>query len=208
MHLSPQFNQSSYFNLFNPKMLEFIASLLTGVSVWLVVKRNILAFPTGIVGVLLSVPVLFSGKLYGDMALQLFFGAMQIHGWLIWSRGEKAADERIAIRRLTGRNWAIGAAAVLIGTAVFGFFLDEKTDSPLPYVDSFTTVASVAAQIWMNLRYLENWYLWLIVDIIYVPMLLSRGLKWMAILYASFLVMAVFGLLEWKKRVKSIENPV
>ena len=53
----------------------------------------------------------------------------------------------------------------------------------------------------MNLRYLENWYLWLVVDLISVPMLFSRGLYWMSILYASFLVMAVFGLKEWKKKM-------
>ena len=195
-------------------MLEFIASLLTGVSVWLVVKRNILAFPTGIVGVLLSVPVLFSGKLYGDMALQLFFGVMQIHGWIVWSSGKKADDERIAVRQLSRGDWEIALGATWIGTAIFAFFLMEKTDSPLPFVDGFTTVASVTAQILMNLRYLENWYLWLVVDIIYVPMLLSRGLYWMSILYASFLVMAVFGLKEWKKRrplsqsaPKSWDNP-
>ena len=191
-------------------MLEFIASLLTGVSVWLVVKRNILAFPTGILGVLLSVPVLFSGKLYGDMLLQLFFGIMQVHGWYIWSRGEKAADERIVVRRLTLRQWAIAAVVTMAGTAVLGYFLSKNTDSPLPWVDGFTTVASVTAQVLMNLRFLENWYLWLLVDIIYVPMLLSRGLQWMAALYASFLVMAILGLMQWKRKtaISAPENPV
>ncbi len=181
-------------------MLEIASVALQAVSVWLVIKRNILAFPTGLIGVLLAVPVYFSGKLYGDMALQLFFAAMQIHGYLNWSKGEKTVDDRIMVRQLTMREWAICAAATVFGTAILGYFLMKNTDSPRPFVDAFTTSASVSAQILMNLRYLENWYVWLVVNLIYVPLLLSRGLKWMAVLYAAFLVMAVLGLIEWRKK--------
>ncbi len=181
-------------------MVEFISAVLQGVSVWLVVRRNILAFPTGLAGVLLAVPVLFSGKLYGDMALQLFFGAMQVHGWLAWKQSEKAVDERIAVRRLTPRGWLLTVVGTALGTAALGFFLRENTDSPLPWLDGFTTAASVAAQFLMNLRFLENWPVWLLVDVLYVPMLLSRGLFWMAGLYTVFLGMAVAGWLEWLKK--------
>ena len=182
-------------------MLEFIASVLTGVAVWLAVKRNILSFPTGILGVLLSVFVLFDGKLYGDAGLQLFFGVMQIHGWWAWSRGQKLTDERIAVRRLSQKNWLLAAGSALVGTALLGWFLDEKTDSPLPYIDSFTTATSVVAQVLMNLRFFENWWLWLLVNVIYVPMLWSRGLVSMSVLYAVLLVMAWFGMLEWRKKL-------
>jgi nicotinamide mononucleotide transporter len=186
--------------------LEIIAALLTAISVWLTVKRNILAFPTGIVSVILSAIVYFYGKLYGDMGLQFFFGVMQFHGWWAWSAGQKAIDARIEVREMDVKKWVISTVLIGFGTVALGYFLDEKTDSPVPYLDAFLTSASVAAQILMNTRYLENWYIWLFVDIIYVPLLWTRDLKWLSLLYASFIIMSILGWKEWKQKVAYSRN--
>jgi nicotinamide mononucleotide transporter len=186
--------------------LELLAAVLTAISVWLVVKRNILAFPTGIVSVILSAIVYFSAKLYGDMGLQFFFGAMQIHGWWAWSASQKTIDDRISIREMDLKKWAVSFVFILAGTLILGYFLAEKTDSPVPYLDAFLTSASVAGQILMNTRFLENWYIWIIVDILYVPLLWSRDLKWMSVLYASFILMSILGWREWKAKLRFSEK--
>ncbi len=182
--------------------LELASAILTGISVWLTTRRNIWAFPIGLVGVLAMAAVFFHSKWYGDAGLQIFFAAMQIHGWAAWRGGEKIDDSKVAVRRLDAKKWALSLVSLAVLAVGFIWFLDEKTDSPVPRLDGFLTAMSVVAQFLMNWRWLENWIFWIAADLIYAPALWSRDLKWLGILYAVFVGMAIFGFLEWRKKVR------
>lgn len=167
--------------------------------VWLVVRRNILTFPLGLVQVALTAIVCFQARLYSDLLLQVVFGVMQIQGWILWSRGDRADDERIAVRALRPLQWAATGALLLLGTIGLGYGMQRWTDASYAYRDAFCAVQSVLAQWWMNKRYLENWIFWIAVDEVYIFMYQDKQLYFFEALYAVFLVQAALGYLAWRK---------
>lgn len=183
------------------KELEITASVLGVLCVWLVVRRNIWTFPVGLVQVALTAIVCFQARLYSDMLLQGVFAVMQVQGWVLWSRSDRAADARIAIRTLSPLQWLWTGVVLLAGTFGLGYAMDTWTAADFAYRDAFCTAQSILAQWWMNKRYLESWILWLAVDQVYVFMYADKGLYFFAALYSVFLVQATLGYVEWKKRV-------
>lgn len=181
-------------------MLEIAAALLCLLNVFLIVKRVIWAFPIGIAGVLLYAVVFYEAKFYGDMALQLVYVVMQVHGWYAWSRDKHKQDNKIAVRRLNTRQWLLTLGLIVLGTLSIGKVLSQISDASLPTIDALTTSLSLVAQLWMNLRYLENWWLWIVANIIYLYQYSYKGLYVTTALYAAFLVLAVMGYLEWKRK--------
>lgn len=181
--------------------LELIASLLGALAVWLVVKRNILNFPIGIVMVSLYAWIFWEAKLYSDMLLQGVFAIMQLQGWYLWSRKNARSEEQeLTVRSMQPRQWVLTGAIQLVGTLGLGYLM-SLTDASLPYLDAFAAVQSVLAQWWLNKRYLENWILWIAVDEVYLMIYSYKSLYFTTGLYALFLVMAVAGYLEWRKRL-------
>jgi nicotinamide mononucleotide transporter len=185
--------------------LELIAALLGATSVWLVVRRNIWAFPIGIVMVLLYTYIFYQSKLYSDVLLQIFFAVMQVHGWWAWQRGDKADDDRIAIRQVSLQQWIVAGFIQAAGCLALGYVMDTYTDAASPYMDAFVAVESVIAQLWMNRRFLENWILWIAVNQVAIFLYASKGLWFTTVLYAVFLVMAVAGYWEWKRKIRTTE---
>lgn len=183
------------------KTLEIIASVLGVVCVWLVVRRNIWTFPIGLVQVTLTAVVCFQSRLYSDVLLQGVFGVMQIQGWILWSRGDRAADDRIAVRSLAPMQWLWTGLVLASGTFGLGYAMDAWTAADFAYRDAFCTAQSILAQWWMNKRYLESWILWLAVDQVYIFMYADKNLYFFAALYAVFLVQAALGYVEWKKKM-------
>jgi nicotinamide mononucleotide transporter len=182
-------------------MLEIVAAILCLINVFLIVRRVIWAFPIGILGVVLYAFVFYEAKFYGDMVLQIVYIVMQIQGWYAWSQGDRAEDAKIAVRRLDTRQWLITAGLIALGTMSIGRILFSFTNASLPWIDALTTSISLTAQWWMNLRYLENWLLWIVVNVIYLYQYSYKELYVTTALYATFLVLAVLGYREWKQRL-------
>lgn len=181
--------------------LELVASLLGVVSVWFVVQRNIWAFPVGIVMVAMYFFIFYEAKYYGDMALQAVYVVMQAQGWYEWSRGDRADDDRIAVRQLTAQQWQLTGGLLACGTLGIGYLLHRFTDAALPWVDALTTALSLLAQWWMNKKYLDNWTLWIVADVIYLYQYAYKALYFTTGLYAVFLVLAVAGHRAWKQKL-------
>lgn len=179
--------------------IELIAALLGAIAVWLVVQRSIWNFPIGILMVILYAWIFYEAKLYSDMLLQGVFVVMQALGWYAWSTGDKSADERIAVRSLSPQQWMYTGGIQVAGTLSLGYAMSH-TDASLPYIDAFAAVQSILAQWWLNKRYLENWILWIAVDEVYLIIYSYKGLYYTTALYALFLVLAVMGYLEWRKK--------
>jgi nicotinamide mononucleotide transporter len=186
--------------------LELVAALLGVISVWMVVRRQIWAFPIGIVMVCLYAVIFYQAKFYADTALQGVYVILQAQGWYVWAKSPKASDDRILVRRLRAGQWALTTALAVFGTLAIGYYLKQHTDAALPYVDALTTSVSLIAQWWMNTKYLENWLLWIAVDVVYLFQYSYKALYLTTGLYAVFLVMALIGYREW--RGKMAEMPI
>jgi nicotinamide mononucleotide transporter len=188
--------------------IEVIAALLGALSVLLVIRRNILAFPIGIVMVLLYVQIFYESKLYSDMLLQVFFAVMQLQGWYLWKQNAKENDAKINVRTLSNLQWIWTGVIQFFGFLALGYAMQTYTDAASPYTDAFVTVQSVLAQWWMNKRYLENWILLIGVNQVAIFLYASKGLYFTTGLYGLFLVMSVIGYLEWRDKMegKSLIN--
>ena len=178
--------------------LELFAAIVGAISVWLSVRQNILSWPTAIVNVVLYALVFYQAKLYADMGLQVVYAALSIYGWYEWLYGGEGRTT-LHVTRTSPRLAALLALIALSGSAVLGTLLRHATDAALPYMDSFLSSTSLVAQWMMTRKKLENWLVWIAVDVLYVGMFLFKGLYLTAGLYAVFLALAVRGYLDWRR---------
>ena len=181
---------------------ELFAVLFGIVSVYLSARENIWSWPTALVNVSLYFVVFYNAKLYADMGLQVVYFALSLYGWYEWLYGgENRTELRVSrlVRSLGVRLALVGAAAA----AVLGTVLSRTTDASLPYLDSATTSTSLVAQWMMTRKILENWLVWIAVDVVYVGMFIYKRLYLTAALYAVFLVLAVLGYRGWKRSLIS-----
>lgn len=178
--------------------LEATAVAFGIASVYLSVRQNIWSWPTAIVNVLLYVLVFRDAKLYADMGLQVVYFALSVYGWYEWLFGG-ANRTPLKVSRATARAAVTLSLIAVASVAVLGTFLARSTDAALPYVDSATTSTSLVAQWMMTRKVLENWAVWMAVDVVYVGMFIFKHLYLTAGLYAVFFVLAAMGHREWKQ---------
>ena len=178
--------------------LELFAALVGALSVWLSVRQNIWSWPTAIVKVVLYALVFYQAKLYADMGLQMIYAILSIYGWYEWLYGGAGRTELRVTRTGAGLGALLTVIAAL-GSAVLGVFLRHATDAALPFMDSFLSSTSLVAQWMMTKKLLENWLVWIGVDVLYVGMFIFKGLFLTAGLYAVFLALAVKGYLDWRR---------
>lgn len=188
-------------SLFGLSPLELVAALVGALSVWLSVRQNIWSWPTAIVNVVLYVFVFHAAKLYADMGLQVVYAVLSVYGWYEWLHG---GENRTALRvsRTSPRLALLLTAIAIAGSAALGLFLRGATDAALPFMDSFLSSTSLVAQWMMTRKKLENWLVWILVDVLYVGMFIVKGLYPTAVLYAVFLALAVMGYRDWRRSMR------
>ena len=185
-------------------VLEVIV-LITGIaSVWYAKKENILVYPTGLIATVITVYLFLRDGLLGDMMMNFYWSAMSIYGWWNWSR--KKDNKRIVrISRTTTREKWIGFGlfllTMLINYAVYRVFGYDI--APSNYVDIFTSGIFFTAMWYMALKKLENWTLWIVADIITIPLYASRGWGMLSMQYVIFTILAIQGYFLWKKSLDS-----
>ena len=183
------------------RVIEWSAMGLGLVNIALLIFRNAWNFPFGIVSVILAGFVMWERKLYGESSLQAFFVLAQIWGWWLWLR--IGGEDKVPVRWLDWPSrgvWLVGIAAVSLN---LGWALHRFTDAAVPYADAGITGASIAAQILLAFRRIENWLIWIVVDIASVILFIDRGLYALAGLYGGMLVMCLFGLKEWSAAARN-----
>ena len=177
-------------------IIEWIAAALGVVNISLLIFRSVWNYPFGIAMVVLYIFVFLEKRLYAESALQVFFILAQAWGWWLWLKvgGE---DDRVPVRWL---DWLSRGVWVMVTAAVsvnLGWAMHSFTNAALPYADAAIAGASVAAQILLAYRRIENWVLWIVIDVAAVALYIDRGLYPTAGLYGGFLVLSLIGLKEW-----------
>jgi nicotinamide mononucleotide transporter len=137
-------------------------------------------------------------SLYMESALNVYYMAMAIYGWLQWQRG--GADKSgVKIICWTARQHILGVAIILAASVTSGYLLSSNTAAKLPYLDSFTTWGSVFATIMVAQKVLENWLYWIVINSVSIYLYIDRGLDQTAAMFFLYLVLASIGFLTWKK---------
>ncbi len=177
--------------------IEIVAFILGLANIIFIIQRSIWNFPIGIAMVALYSKIFYEQKLYSDAGLQIFFVAVNIYGWWSWSRNKQQTGQ-IKIERMTEKKLVLTIAGSLIATIGWGALMAHHTDASFPFWDAAIAMLSVAGQILMTQRYIENWHWWITVNVISIPLYLLKGLQLTAALYAIFLVLAITGYIEWR----------
>jgi nicotinamide mononucleotide transporter len=180
-----------------------VAGVVLGVAyVLLAIRENPWCWPLGIGNAALFLVVFFEARIYSNALLQALYVVVSFYGWYLWRHGGKGHG-RLAVSRTPARWLVLLAAAAVLASVGLGLFLRHRTDAALPFPDAATTAFSLAAQ-WMATRkWLENWLVWIGVDVVYVAMYASQRLYPTAGLYAAFLVLAALGYREWRASMRA-----
>lgn len=180
--------------------LEITAVIFGLLSVWYAKKDNILVFPTGIISTSIYVYLLWKWTLLGDMMINGYYFIMSIYGWYLWTRKKEGEDE-YPISTLSNKEKSI-ALIIFITTIAFvvGVYLFfDKFTTWSAYVDTLVTGIFFVGMWLMAKRKIENWILWIIGDVISIPLYFFKGYTFTSIQYILFTIIAFYGYLEWKK---------
>ncbi|MEQ1494293.1 MAG: nicotinamide riboside transporter PnuC [Novosphingobium sp.] len=188
--------------IFDPEMLgilEWVAAGLGLINIALLIFRSQWNFAFAIASVSLYVFIFFESRLYAESGLQVFFILANIWGWTLWRNAADAGSDesRVPVRWLdwTSRTvWLMVTAAISLN---LGWLMHRYTNAALPFADSAIAGASVAAQILLGYRRIENWIVWIVIDVAAALLYINRGLYPTAGLYGGMLVMSLIGLKEW-----------
>jgi nicotinamide mononucleotide transporter len=187
--------------------LEIIGVITGLLCVYLAALNNIWNWPLAIISVGIYIFIFLDARLYADMGLQFYFMGMNIYGWYFWSK--KPADEvKTPVVLITTRQAITALIVIAVVTPGLGFALIKLSPilhykpASYPYLDSFCTACSLVGQVFLARKVLENWLIWIFVDIIYVGVYIFKHLDLTAFMYAVYVAIALMGYIDWKKIYK------
>jgi len=179
--------------------LELVSFVLAVITVVLNIRQTHWAWLFAIVSSAMYSVVFYGARLYGDMGLQGVFIVVSVWGWYQWLHGG-ALKAPLSVTRSSAIESAFGVAGWLAGFAMLAWFLSRYTNTDVPYIDGFLTAGSLLGQVLLSRKKVENWIVWIVVDILYVWLYLYKGLTLTAILYGVFVVLAAIGLYAWRRQ--------
>jgi len=181
-------------------VLEITAVIFGLLSVWYAKKDNILVFSTGLINTSIYVFLLWKWSLLGDMMINAYYFIMSIYGWYHWTR-KKGTEEAFPIAKISKLEIKV-ATLLFIGAVIFVievYLFFNKFTTWMSYVDTFITGVFFVGMWLMAKRKIENWFFWILGNLISIPLYFSKGYTFTSFQYLLFTIIAVFGYLEWKK---------
>lgn len=190
----------------SPEMIfEIIGAVIGLAYLYLEYKANVWLWPVGIVMSLFYVIIFFHGKFYADAAVYLYYIGANAYGLFLWTRSRKQSIEKnvtkdeLAITHVpANRILPIGLITIVLWMVLYGI-LKTVTDSPIPLGDAFTTAVSIVATWMLAQKYLEQWMLWIVVNLVSSILYFWKGLYPTGVLFIVYVIVAVLGYFRWKK---------
>lgn len=185
--------------------IEIVGAIVGLLYLWLEYKASIYLWFAGIVMPLIYIYVFYKAGLYADMGINGYYLLAGLYGWIMWMRRTGSSPERSITRTPLKLVLPLTAVCVLVFMAI-AFLLIRFTDSTVPYADAFITALSIVAMWMLAYKYLEQWLVWLVVDIASCMLFFYKGLYPTTFLYGLYSVIAVFGYFKWKKLMNETET--
>ncbi|MGO9340454.1 MAG: nicotinamide riboside transporter PnuC [Terracidiphilus sp.] len=177
--------------------LEIAGFLTTLVGIWLTTRRLLICWPVVLAADVIYLVVFYRARLFSDALLQVFFVAFTLYGWWHWWRGVREEGE-VRVVPLSVRGWITGLAAGAVGALLLGWLM-ERVGAALPHLDAALTSYSLVASWWQARKHTANWWLWIVVNLVYIGEYLYKDLRPTAALYLLLVVLAVMGLVDWRR---------
>lgn len=181
--------------------LEIVAFVLSLAMVAANMRVHPIAWPLAMAASLLYGLLFAQSKLYGEAALQVFFVAVALWGWWQWLRARGVDGQPLRVHRLSRRGAAAATGLTLVAWPLVGWLLAHATDSDVPYLDALATAGSITGQVLLGRKLLENWAVWLAVNLFSVGLFALKELWLTTLLYALFAALSVAGWVAWKRQL-------
>jgi nicotinamide mononucleotide transporter len=194
-------------DFFQSTGFEIIGAVVGLVYLYLEYKADKWLWPVGILMPIIYIIIFYEGKFYADMGINIYYFFAGIYGWIRWTKSESTPEENRI--KHTPETYLI--PLIITGTLLFAliaFILIRFTDSPVPYGDSFTTAVSIIDMWMLAHKYLEQWWLWFVVNVVSSALYLWKGLYPTAVLFMIYSVISVFGYFRWKKMMMDSEDKI
>lgn len=185
--------------------LEIFAVLISVIAVALTVKRHILCWLFNFVGAIIYGYLFYLYQLYAETLLQGFFMLMAIYGFITWQKQNKEQPS-FTVQQIAIRSAILQIIATLILGLIFGLSLQHFTQADLPLLDAQLVAFSLLGTFWATRKYVATWVLWIVLDVIYVGMFIYKELFLTAALYAGFVGLACWGLVQWQRTRQCSQN--
>ena len=183
---------------FSTTLLELVSFILSVITVLLNIRQTHWAWLFSIASSATYGVVFYGARIYGDAALQGVFIAVSVWGWYQWLHGS-AQHDALKVTRCGRAGWAAGLLGWAVGFVVLAWFLQTYTQTDVPRIDGFLTAGSLLGQLLLSRKKLENWIVWVAVDVLYVGLYVHKGLMLTAVLYGVFVIMALMGWRAWAR---------
>ena len=190
--------------LLQNSLLELVAVVFAVAYLVLAVKENSLCWYAAGISTLIFLFIFWDVKLYMESGLQIYYLAMAFYGWYQW-RGANRETANLRVSKWRAKQHVIALALIATLTFISGSLLNSGTDANLPYLDSFTTWASVVTTFMVARKILENWIYWLVIDSVSIYLYLDRELYFTSLLFAIYIVIIFFGWFAWKRSYRQRE---
>jgi nicotinamide mononucleotide transporter len=194
---------SSIANYLAANWLEIAGFLTTLVGIWLTTRRLLICWPVVLAADFLYLLVFYRARLFSDSLLQVFFVAFTLYGWWHWWRGVREEGE-VRVVPLGLQGWVAGLAAGAVGAVLLGWLM-VRVGAALPHLDAALASYSLVASWWQARKHTANWWLWIAVDAIYIGEYLYKNLWPTALLYLLLVILAVIGLVDWRRAAATVE---
>ena len=186
--------------------LEYIAVVSGIVSVWFSRRESILVYPTGLLNTIIYIYLSFKGSLFGEAGVNLYYTIMSLYGWFLWSRRDVRHQPVVHITFSDKRWWALQLAFFGAFYIIIFLLLTElkKGFAPgaIPWADAFASATAFTGMWLMTRKKVESWYWWIATNIASIPLYFVKDYVFTSVYYLVLLIMAVFGLIEWRRRAK------
>ena len=186
-------------------MLELLGVITGIIYLWLEYRANIYLWVAGIIMPAIYIFVYYDAGLYADFGINIYYLLIALYGWFAWKTGftltgkKKTTEQELSISYTPRGAWAKIAVAYLIAQIAIAWLLINYTDSTVPWADSFTTALSIVGMWMLARKYVEQWWVWCIVDVTSSALYVYKELYFTAVLYAVYAIIAIFGYYKWKR---------
>ena len=188
-------------------ILELLGVITGIIYLWLEYRASIYLWIAGIIMPAIYIFVYYEAGLYADFGINIYYLVIALYGWLAWKTGfslfgkRGKSDGELPVSRMPWKTWAAMVVTYIITQGFIAWLLINYTDSTVPWADSFTTALSIVGMWMLARKYIEQWWVWCIVDVASSALYIYKGLYFTATLYAVYAIIAIFGYYKWKKMI-------
>ena len=187
--------------------LEYLAVFFGIASVWYSRKENILVYPVGLVNTIIYIYISIKGSLIGEASVNLYYTIMSIYGWILWTKKDNQQHHIVIITWSSKKEWLYELLFFAVFyVSIFAALTYLKTNfapGAIPWADAFASATAFTGMWLMAKKKVESWYWWIATNIASIPLYFVKHYVFTSVYYVVLLVMAVWGLMEWKRRANA-----